>query len=561
MSDEKTKNRKWAKGLIAVVAVVVVAFLALILSNKLLIFRKGIYFSNAETIALPVTEAEVAKLEKFTALKEADLSGSECYPQIFEWASAHPEVAVHYGVGLPEGAVYDEATKTADFTAFGREETLAITGEHARYIRDLDTVKLDLSKWTAEELEAFHRDYPNWDVAGVLTLDNEKATDFARLTEEYPDVEFKGTVDVAGSSVTIGADKAEIAEPSDEAFAQLNAVLPHIPSIKTVDFGVDTEGYSRLSAVYEYSKAHPELAVDYRFGFFDKIVSMNAEKLDLHQRKMDDQGEAVREVIACMPKLTWLDMDTCNVDNEHMAAIRDDFPNIKVVWRVWLGKVYSVRTDVEKILASAPETAGSLTPETAAPLKYCTDIKYLDIGHNEKLKYIDFVQYMPKLEVFIVMWGDVHDISPIKNCTHLEFFEIFTSWITDLSPLSEMHELKHLNICHNPRLKDLTPIYGLTQLERLWIGGHTGIPKSQIEEFRKLAPNCRVNDTVGDAHSGWRGDEPRYQLLRKQMGYNYPDGPTDYQFYWRDPLYYEHDDMDQEWNMLKSAYLETAGKN
>ena len=75
MSDEKTKNRKWAKGLIAVVAVVVVAFLALILSNKLLIFRKGIYFSNAETIALPVTEAEVAKLEKFTADRDALAEG------------------------------------------------------------------------------------------------------------------------------------------------------------------------------------------------------------------------------------------------------------------------------------------------------------------------------------------------------------------------------------------------------------------------------------------------------------------------------------------------------
>ena len=561
MNQSKKGLRPWAKGLIAVVALLIVAFLSLVLSNSLLIFKNGIYFSNAESIALPVTESEVQKLEKFKALKEADLTGSECYKQIYEWASAHPEIAVHYGVGLPEGASYDEAAKVADLSAFGREEALAIAGEHAKYIRDLDTVKLDLSKWTADELEAFHKDYPGWDVVGVLTLDNEKAAEFSRLIQEYPDVEFKGTVDIAGSPVTIGAEKAEISEPSQEAFSQLNMVMTHLPGLKTVDFGTDLEGYSKLPEVYAFQKDHPDFTVDYRFSFFDKIVSMNAEKLDLHQRKMTDQGAAVREVIACMPKLTWLDMDTCNVDNEHMAAIRDDFPDIKVVWRVWLGKVYSVRTDVEKILASAPETAGSLTPATAEPLKYCTDVKYLDIGHNEKLKYIDFVQYMPKLEVFIVMWGDVHDISPIKNCTHLEFFEIFTSWITDLSPLSEMHELKHLNICHNPRLKDLSPIFGLTQLERLWIGNHTGIPKSQIEEFRKLAPNCRVNDTVGDAHSGWRGDEPRYQLLRKQMGYNYPDGPTDYQFYWRDPLYKAHDDLDLEWNMLRTTYLEKTGNN
>ena len=312
--------------------------------------------------------------------------------------------------------------------------------------------------------------------------------------------------------------------------------------------GGDTEGYSRLSAVYEYQKAHPDITVDYRFSFFDKIVSMNAEKLDLHQRKMDDQGAAVREVIACMPKLTWLDMDTCNVDNEHMAAIRDDFPNIKVVWRVWLGKVYSVRTDVEKILASAPETAGSLTPETAAPLKYCTDVKYLDIGHMNYLKDISFTAYMPDLEVLIIIMGNVTDISPLANCRHLEFLEIFTNDITDLSPLAELHELKHLNICYNKNLSDMTPLYGLTQLERLWIGRYTQIPKEQIQHFKELAPNGVVNTTCGNPHYNWRwyGDPeddepkdftPRYRLLMRQLGYI----GKKYSMPWNDPKYYPHD--------------------
>ena len=134
MNQSKKGLRPWAKGLIAVAALLIVAFLALVLSNSLLIFKKGIYFSNAESIALPVTESEVQKLEKFKALKEADLTGSECYKQIYEWASAHPEIAVHYGVGLPEGASYDEAAKVADLSAFGREEALAIAGEHAKYI-------------------------------------------------------------------------------------------------------------------------------------------------------------------------------------------------------------------------------------------------------------------------------------------------------------------------------------------------------------------------------------------------------------------------------------------
>ena len=77
------------------------------------------------------------------------------------------------------------------------------------------------------------------------------------------------------------------------------------------------------------------------------------------------------------------------------------------------------------------------------------------------------------------------------------------------------------------------------------------MPKDQIEEFRKLHPNCEVNDTCIDSHDGWRWDEdrnyfPRYALLREQMGYHYPEGGTDYVFYWMDPLYEPHDDSVQD---------------
>ncbi|MBQ6903153.1 MAG: leucine-rich repeat domain-containing protein, partial [Lachnospiraceae bacterium] len=267
----------------------------------------------------------------------------------------------------------------------------------------------------------------------------------------------------------------------------------------------------------------------------------HADKLDFNHIEMDDQGKEVREILSCMPDVTFLDMDFCGVDDEHMAKIRDDFPNVKVVWRIWFGTNYSVRTDVEKILASAPQVGGMLTPETTKSLIYCTDLKYLDIGHNEGLKDLYFVRYMPKLEVLICMWGSITDISPLADCPHLEFLEIFTNNITDISPLKDLHELKHLNMCWNLGLTDLSPIYGLTQLERLWIGTTTGIPRDQIEKFKEMAPDCEVNDWCGDPHTNWRWGTERYALLQEQFGYvNY-----EYEFYWRDPLYYPHDDKDE----------------
>ena len=217
-----------------------------------------------------------------------------------------------------------------------------------------------------------------------------------------------------------------------------------------------------------------------------------------------------------------------------------------MVWRVWFGGSYSVRTDVEKILASKPSVGGMLYEGNCESLMYCTDCKYLDIGHNDDLGTIDFVAYMPKLEVAILAMASWTDCSPLANCKNLEYLEIQTNPLSDLTPLSGLTKLRHLNIC-NTSVMDITPLYSLTGLERLWIGGWTGVPYEQIEEIQSLMPNCEVNWQAGDPTEGrWRivgyHEEaymyvyhPRYTLLLQQFGYT----DKDYAFYWNDPLYAE----------------------
>ena len=39
-----------------------------------------------------------------------------------------------------------------------------------------------------------------------------------------------------------------------------------------------------------------------------------------------------------------------------------------------------------------------------------------------------------------------------------------TSRLHDLRPLANLKNLKHLNICYNFAVTDITPLYGLTQL-------------------------------------------------------------------------------------------------
>ena len=60
---------------------------------------------------------EVSQLDEIENLKEADLRGSECFEEIYEWSKAHPTVAVFYDVTLPDGSVVENRTSSLDLSS------------------------------------------------------------------------------------------------------------------------------------------------------------------------------------------------------------------------------------------------------------------------------------------------------------------------------------------------------------------------------------------------------------------------------------------------------------
>ena len=447
------------------------------------------------------------------------------------------------------GLEYDAFSGELDFTAFSADEAIAKAADAER-IKGAKSVKLDLSDWTAKQALEFRNACPDLkiDAAGKIMLNGDEAEDLLKLREAMPEAAYDGTVRFEGTEIPLRGGTLDLSQMPKEGFPLLMKLTDGTVELDSVDFGREEGGHTRLADVHAFMQANPDTQVSYGFSAFGKSIDVHDEVLDLNHIPMTDQGAEVRDIIACMPDLTYLDMDFCEVDDDHMAAIREDFPDITVDWRIWFGDRFTARTDETRILASASWLGGELTPENTQGLKYCTKMKYLDIGHMNYLKDISFTAYMPDLEVLIIIMGNVTDISPLANCKHLEFLEIFTNDITDLSPLAELHELKHLNICYNKNLSDMTPLYGLTQLERLWIGRYTQIPREQIQHFKELAPGCVVNTTCGNPHYNWRwyGDPeddepkdftPRYRLLMKQLGYI----GRKYSMPWNDPKYYPHD--------------------
>ena len=289
--------------------------------------------------------------------------------------------------------------------------------------------------------------------------------------------------------------------------------------------------------------------LSYDFTLYGRHFTLADTSMDFRHVPMDDEGALVLKAASCMPNLTYLDMDSCGVSDESMAAIRDALPQANVVWRIWFGDRYSVRTDVEKILASNPGLGGELTYENTRSLQYCTKVKYMDLGHNSYLSSLDFCAFMPDLEALVVAMGSWSDCSPLANCPKLEYLELQTSALNDLRPLTVLKNLRHLDIGYCFALHDISPLYELPDLERLWIGGYTPIPEEQVEKMRSIAPNCEINTTtINPTDEGWRylgADEfgimqlaPRYALLRDQFGYSGDLNAASYSYYWNDPLYY-----------------------
>ena len=351
-------------------------------------------------------------------------------------------------------------------------------------------------------------------------------------------------VRIMGEVYAPDSTSVELKGLHDADAAQTAESLRHLPNLQLIHIGSESETPLSWESLKLLHDAAPEAAIDYAFTIFDRPFNLKDPAMDLKYIPMEDEGALVAKVTACMSQLRMLDMDSCRVSNAAMAKLRDSLPNTNVIWRVNFGSGYTVRTDVTRILASMPGQGGELAHNNVKNLMYCTKVKYLDLGHNNYLDTIEFCRYMPDLEVLIVGMTFVEDFSPLADCPKLEYVEAMTSRLHDLTPFQNLHNLKHLNICYNFAVTDISPLYGL-DLERLWIGQHDPVPPEQIEHYRELHPNCVVNDTTPDpTEEYWRfadhGDEmgnpmydPRYALLREQMGYQ----EEAYPFYWTDPLY------------------------
>ena len=495
---------------VSIVAVVAVACVVLLITNPIVWFKHGFVLANSQEVSLALEADELAQLDTLPKLKKVNITATDGFDQIDAWAQAHPNVAVTYEAQLPAEIPVDAETQVADLTSLDQAAAVELAQKTLHYASNIKGVKIDAPSWTPESLAAFREACPNIALVGSFKA---------------------GNINVALDATDVDLQAATVQEL--EQFAPL---VGGMTNLRSVNLGYEMGGHTKLHAASVMKQANPNVVIAYTFDSLGKSIDLNTTTLDFRRCLMTDGGMEVRDLMNNMPWVTYLDLDTCGLDDETCASIRDAYPNSQVVWRIWFGGgIYTVRTDVERIFASN-EALGSLSPSNDQGLKYCTKVKYLDLGHNADLQDISFVSYMPDLEVFICILGNITDISPLANCPHLEFLEIFSNYVDDISALANCHELKHLNASNNPGLSDITCLYDI-DLERFWCGYPNSVPQEQFDTYQSLHPNCVVRTSLSNPHEDFRGDNPRYLLLRQQIGYDNLDFSTpEHDPLWEGPL-------------------------
>ena len=329
----------------------------------------------------------------------------------------------------------------------------------------------------------------------------------------------------------------DLSEAAIEQLRSLPPLLRRMEGLRRVELGERTD--LSLTELKRLEESCPGAEVACRFSLYGQSVSTLDEELNLSHVPVSDRGEQAALALSCMPRCALLDMDSCGVESGDMARIRDEFPEVKVVWRIWFGTNSSVRTDVERIMASLPEDR--LCAENTRDLRYCTQVRLLDIGHAEGLYDYSFLSCMPKLEVAILGISGLRDLSPLANCENLEYLEINSCAVRDLSPLAKLKNLKHLNICWLGQVRGWEALCDLKQLERLWIGPYTQFPEGALETVLTSLPDTEIDLKEKSGCGGsWRyipgvGKQPRYALLREQFDYDHYNTVCSARY--NDPLY------------------------
>lgn len=360
----------------------------------------------------------------------------------------------------------------------------------------------------------------------------------AALAEQYPNIAVTSTVEILGeeydSSTTV-LDLSAMSSADVKSIAEKLAMLPNLSEVQLMS----ASNASRLTLqdVQTLNLAAPDVVFHYAFEFYGISISSTDEEVILKNITVesDNFAQELRQVLDVLESCDRLVLEARGqydklwkkITDEELAQIREDYRDkTKVVWRVYFGENGTSLTDAEVVRA-----VYGLTDDNSKDLIYCENVRYLDLGHNEFLDYMDFLSGMKELEVAILSGAPLKSLDPIAACKNLKFLEIANCiYLPDINALKECTQLEMLNISFT-RFEDLSPISDLnlthlTTVMNQFVSRNE--PGEALQAFIDAHPDCwTVYEGSQPYGVGWRYDEednhlPWYEKMVAAFKYPNP---------------------------------------
>lgn len=373
----------------------------------------------------------------------------------------------------------------------------------ARY--PMDTQSIQISSLTKEEAE--YLDF----LPELKTVDAGLCTDYealACLQARRPECEVFYRLNVGSESCDSMTRELTV---TDASFEELSAALPLLPRLEMLNLTGSRLTDEELKTLI---RQFPEMFLSCQLDFAGEPVSRDAETVDLTGREFT--LEDLENGISWFPKMKKLILGQCGIADEDLDALNNRYPDTRIVWSMQVGLVLVQTDDIVFYPAKISETHLP-TDEDLARLRYCTDMIAVDVGHSRATN-CEWAAYMPHLRYLILADTWITDISPLSNLKELVYLELFTTKVTDYSPLLGCTALQDLNI--GTTWGDPAPIAQMTWLHNLhW---HNGAERRQYREAVRELPDKLPDTNVllkADRNTGppWRY-VPNYYVFRDIIG-------------------------------------------
>ena len=438
----------------------------------------------------------------FPNLKKVDASRCGDYAMLEKLQARLPELDVIYTVSLGGKSFAPDSTELSLAPEDFDLDTLTANLPYLPQVNTLEFLRTDL---TLEQVE--------------------------QLRTDFPGITFAFTVELLGQEYGEDTTELDLSAMTSEQVEEVSQKLPMLPALEKITL-TDAGGNSQLPKedVKTLQQAVPNAVIDYSFDFFGTVLSTAEEEVHIKNVKIGDEGESeVRAALDLLPNCKRFVLENCQISNEVMAKLRDDYRDrTKVVWRVSFGKGSSL-TDAQILRA-----VYDLVDTNCANLTYLEDVRFMDIGHNEFLKESSFISGMKSLEYVIISGSMISDLKPFANCKNLKVLEAaFCEYIYSAEGLESCENLERLNISYT-HITDLSPLDNLNLVNLCAMyEGKSRVPVEEQERFKALKPDCKMTFVGSQPYgSAWRYDDNNdplewYATIRKVFRYDiFPATPN-----------------------------------